>query len=122
MARIEGTYLPDNKRIEIALTRIYGIGNTSAKKILTKIDIDKDKKVKDINSSELAQIRQELQNYLIEGDLRRKISLDIKRMVDLGCYRGIRHRRRLPVRGQRSKTNARTCRVRSMSGSKSKKV
>ena len=122
MARIEGTYLPDNKRIEIALTRIYGIGNTSAKKILTKIDIDKDKKVKDINSSELAQIRQELQNYLIEGDLRRKISLDIKRMVDLGCYRGIRHRRRLPVRGQRSKTNARTCRVMSMSGSKSKKV
>ena len=89
---------------------------------MTKIDIDKDKKVKDINSSELAQIRQELQNYLIEGDLRRKISLDIKRMVDLGCYRGIRHRRRLPVRGQRSKTNARTCRVRSMSGSKSKKV
>lgn len=115
MARIEGTHLPDNKRIEIALTRIYGIGNTTSKKILEKTKIDKDKKVKEISDNDLAQIRQELQNYLIEGELRRKVSLDIKRMIDLGCYRGIRHRRRLPVRGQRSKTNAKTAKNRSIS-------
>jgi small subunit ribosomal protein S13 len=118
MARIEGTYLPDNKRVEIALTRIYGIGNTASKKILEKTNIDKNKKVKDISDSDLAQIRKELQNHLIEGDLRKKVSLDIKRMVDLGCYRGIRHRRKLPVRGQRSKTNARTSKTRSMAARK----
>ena len=116
MARIEGTYLPDNKRIEIALTKIYGIGVSSSKKILEKAKIDKNKKVKNISDSELTKIRQELQSYLIEGDLRKKVSLDIKRMVDLSCYRGIRHRRKLPVRGQRSKTNAKTVKSRSMLG------
>ena len=115
MARIEGTNLPDNKRIAIALTRIYGVGNSTSKKILEKIVIDKNKKVKDMDDNELSKIRLELQNYLIEGDLRKKISLDLKRMVDLGCYRGIRHRRKLPVRGQRSKTNAKTAKKRSMS-------
>ena len=109
MARIEGVQLPDNKRIEIALTRIYGIGNSSSRKILEKVNIDKNKKVKEIEEDAFIRIRQEIQDYLVEGDLRKKISFDIKRMIDLGCYRGIRHRRRLPARGQRTKTNARTC-------------
>eukprot|EP00800_Vazella_pourtalesii_P019818 TRINITY_DN6883_c0_g1_i1.p1 TRINITY_DN6883_c0_g1~~TRINITY_DN6883_c0_g1_i1.p1 ORF type:complete len:115 (-),score=2.15 TRINITY_DN6883_c0_g1_i1:305-649(-) len=112
MARIEGTQLPDSKRIIIALTRIYGIGKSLSKKILLQTNIDENIKVKDLEDKDLAKIRQALRNYLIEGDLRTKISLDIKRIVDLGCYRGIRHRRRLPVRGQRTKTNARTCKGR----------
>lgn len=115
MARIEGTQLPDNKRIEIALTRIYGIDVSSSKKILLKVNIDKNKKVKDLNESELIKIRQELQNYLVEGDLRKKTSLDIKRIVDLGCYRGLRHRKKLPLRGQRTKTNAKTAKNRKIS-------
>ena len=112
MARIEGTQLPDGKRIIIALTRIYGIGKSLSKKILSQTDIDENIKVKDLEDKDLAKIRQELRNYLIEGDLRTKNSLDIKRIIDLGCYRGVRHRRRLPVRGQRTKTNARTCKGR----------
>ncbi len=114
MARIEGTQLPDSKRIVIALTRIYGIGQSLSKKILLKTGIDENIKVKDLEDQDLAKIRQELRdhNHLIEGDLRTKVSLDIKRIIDLGCYRGIRHRRRLPVRGQRTKTNARTCKGR----------
>ena len=107
MARIEGTQLPDSKRILIALTRIYGIGRSLSKQILLQTNIDENIKVKDLEDKDLAKIRQALRNCLIEGDLRTKISLDIKRIVDLGCYRGIRHRRRLPVRGQRTKTNAR---------------
>ncbi len=112
MARIEGTQLPNSKRIIIALTRIYGIGKSLSKKILLKTGIDENTKVKDLGDQDLAKIRQELRNYLIEGDLRTKVSLDIKRIIDLGCYRGIRHRRRLPSRGQRTKTNARTCKGR----------
>ena len=93
MARIEGTQLPDSKRIVIALTRIYGIGQSLSKKILLKTGIDENIKVKDLEDQDLAKIRQELRdhNHLIEGDLRTKVSLDIKRIIDLGCYRGIRH-------------------------------
>ena len=112
MARIEGTQLPDSKRIVIALTRIYGIGKSLSKKILLQEGINENIKVKDLKDQDLAKIRQQLRNYLIEGDLRTKVSLDIKRIIDLGCYRGIRHRRRLPARGQRTKTNARTCKGR----------
>ncbi|MBR6411357.1 MAG: 30S ribosomal protein S13 [Clostridia bacterium] len=109
MARIAGVDLPNNKRVEIALTYIYGIGHKSASDILTKTGINPDTRAKDLTEDEIAKIRDEIENsYTVEGDLRRNVSMDIKRMVDINCYRGIRHRKSLPVRGQRTKTNART--------------
>ena len=109
MARLAGVDLPREKRVEIGLTYIFGIGLTSSKKILEKTGINPDTRVKDLTDDEVAKLREILENeYTVEGDLRRNIAYDIKRMKDIGCYRGIRHRRGLPVRGQRTKTNART--------------
>ena len=109
MARIAGVDLPKDKRIEIGLTYVYGIGRTSAKKILDMTDINPDTRVKDLTDEEEAKIRECIDHhFIVEGDLRRSVALDIKRLTEIGCYRGQRHRRGLPVRGQRSKTNART--------------
>ena len=109
MARLAGVDLPNSKRIEIALTYIYGIGRKSANDILAKTGINPDTRAKDLTDDEVAKLRDEIQeNYKVEGDLRRDVALDIKRMVEINCYRGIRHRKGLPVRGQRIKTNART--------------
>ena len=108
MARIAGVNIPNNKHTEIALTAIFGIGRTRAREICTNTQIKPSRKIKELSSSDLDKLRKEVTNYTIEGDLRRDISLNIKRLRDLGCYRGIRHRRGLPVRGQRTKTNART--------------
>ena len=109
MARIAGVDIPNNKRVEIALTYIYGIGRTSANKILEKTGINPDTRAKDLTEAEVAKLRDEIENsYTVEGDLRREVALNIKRMVEINCYRGIRHRKGLPVRGQRTKTNART--------------
>jgi len=108
MARIVGVDIPDNKRVEISLTYIFGIGKTLANIILNVLQINKNIRVKDLSENDLNRIRLELEKYHVEGNLRRSISLDIKRIMDLGNYRGLRHRRRLPVRGQRTKTNART--------------
>ncbi len=109
MARIAGVDIPNAKRIEAALTYIYGIGDTSAKAILAKTGINPDTRAKDLTDEEVAKLRDEIEeNYKVEGDLRREVALDIKRMVEINCYRGIRHRKGLPVRGQRTKTNART--------------
>ena len=109
MARISGVDLPRDKRIEIALTYIFGIGRKSANDILAKAGVNPDTRAKDLTEDEVAKIRDEIENnYTVEGDLRRNVSMDIKRMVDINCYRGIRHRKSLPVRGQRTKTNART--------------
>jgi small subunit ribosomal protein S13 len=109
VARIAGVDLPRNKRMEIALTYIYGIGRTTAKDILQKAQIDLNKKTDELTESEVSKIREIIEKgYKVEGDLRREVSLNIKRLVDLGCYRGIRHRKGLPVRGQRTHSNART--------------
>ena len=109
MARIAGVDIPNNKRIEIALTYIYGIGRKSANDILAKTGINPDTRAKDLTEEEVAKLRDEIENsYTVEGDLRRDVALNIKRMVEINCYRGIRHRKGLPVRGQRTKTNART--------------
>jgi small subunit ribosomal protein S13 len=109
MARIAGVDLPNDKRVEIGLTYIYGIGLTLSKKIIAGLGINPDTRVKDLSDDEVSRIRQELEaNYKIEGDLRREIALNIKRLTEIGCYRGRRHRMGLPVRGQRTKTNART--------------
>ena len=109
MARISGVDLPNNKRIEIALTYIYGIGRTSATKIVEKTGIDPDLRAKNLSDEQISQIRGVIESdYMVEGDLRREINLNIKRLMDLGNYRGLRHRRGLPVRGQRTKPNART--------------
>ncbi len=109
MARIAGVDLPKDKRIEIGLTYVYGIGRTSAKKILDMTGINPDTRVKDLTDEEEAKIRECIDHhFIVEGDLRRSVALDIKRLTAIGCYRGQRHRRGLPVRGQRSKTNART--------------
>ena len=109
MARIAGIDLPKDKRVEIGLTYIYGIGRTSANKILEKAGIDPDTRVKDLTDAEEATLREIIgHEYVVEGDLRRNVAMDIKRLTEIGCYRGIRHRKGLPVRGQRSKTNART--------------
>ena len=109
MARIAGVDIPNNKRVEIALTYIYGIGRKSANDILAKTGVDPDKRAKDLTEDEIAKLRDEIENnYTVEGDLRRDVALNIKRMVEINCYRGIRHRKGLPVRGQRTKTNART--------------
>jgi len=109
MARIAGVDLPKDKRIEIGLTYVYGIGRTSAKKILDMTGINPDTRVKDLTDEEEAKIRECIDHhFIVEGDLRAAVALDIKRLTEIGCYRGQRHRRGLPVRGQRSKTNART--------------
>jgi small subunit ribosomal protein S13 len=109
MARIAGVDLPRNKRIEIALTYIYGIGHTSASKICRKAEIERNTKTDDLSDSEVVRLREILeQDYKVEGDRRREVSQNIKMLMDIGCYRGLRHRRGLPVRGQRTHTNART--------------
>ncbi|MBQ3389986.1 MAG: 30S ribosomal protein S13 [Firmicutes bacterium] len=109
MARIAGVDLPRDKRVEIGLTYIYGIGRKSATAILEKAGINPDTRVRDLTEDEVGVIRKILENdYQVEGDLRREVSLNIKRLMEIGCYRGIRHRRGLPVRGQGTKTNART--------------
>ncbi|MCI7327706.1 MULTISPECIES: 30S ribosomal protein S13 [Hornefia] len=109
MARIAGVDLPRDKRVEIGLTYIYGIGRTSAKNILEKAGVNPDTRVKDLTEEEAGKIRRIIDNdYMVEGDLRRETSMNIKRLMEIGSYRGIRHRRGLPVRGQKTKTNART--------------
>ena len=108
MARIAGIDLPKDKRIEIGLTYIYGIGRKSAKDILAQTGINPDTRVKDLTDADEQKLRDAIDAYTVEGDLRRQTALDIKRLTEIGCYRGIRHRKGLPVRGQRSKTNART--------------
>ncbi len=109
MARIAGVDLPREKRVEIGLTYIYGIGRTLSKEILNKTGINPDIRVKDLTEDEAAKLREAIEHeYMVEGDLRREVGLNIKRLTEIGSYRGLRHRRGLPVRGQRSKTNART--------------
>ena len=109
MARIAGVDIPNAKRVEIALTYIYGIGRKSANDILAKTGINPDTRAKDLTEDEVAKLRDEIEkSYTVEGDLRRDVAMNIKRMVEINCYRGIRHRKGLPVRGQRTKTNART--------------
>ena len=109
MARIAGVDIPNNKRVEIALTYIYGIGRKSANDILAKTGINPDTRAKDLTEAEVAKLRDEIESsYSVEGDLRRDVALNIKRLVEINCSRGIRHRKGLPVRGQRTKTNART--------------
>ena len=109
MARIAGVDLPQNKRVEIALTYIYGIGRSRSNRILSKAGVTKDIKVKDLAEDEVRRIRDVIQEEgQVEGDLRKNVQMDIKRLIDIGCYRGMRHRRNLPVRGQRTHTNART--------------
>jgi small subunit ribosomal protein S13 len=108
MARIAGINIPPHKHTEIGLTSIYGIGRSTAQKICVSVGIPYSKKIKDLTDSDLERIRDEIGRMTIEGDLRRELSINIKRLMDLGCYRGFRHRRGLPVRGQRTRTNART--------------
>ena len=108
MARIAGVDIPNDKRVVISLTYIYGVGLTTSKNVLAKCGIDEDIRVKDLTDEQLNAIRKELDNYKLEGDLRREEQLNIKRLMEIGCYRGIRHHKGLPVRGQKTKTNART--------------
>lgn len=109
MARIAGADLPDNKRVEIALTYIYGIGRPLANKILAATGISPDKRVRELSEEEIAELRREIEGkYVVEGDLRRKVRADIQRLKDINCYRGLRHKVGLPVRGQRTRSNART--------------
>ena len=107
MARLAGINIPDNKHAEISLTYIYGIGRTTAKKLCDSTGVSRSAKVQDLTEEELDKLRSEIANMSVEGDLRRETQLNVKRLLDLGCYRGIRHRRGLPLRGQRTKTNAR---------------
>ena len=108
MARIAGVNVSDNKHTEIALTAVFGIGRITAQKICATVGVNKSTKIKDLNESEIEKIRNEIDKFMVEGDLRREVSMNIKRLMDLGCYRGLRHRRGLPVRGQNTKNNART--------------
>ena len=108
MARIAGINVPNQQHAEIALTAIYGIGRARAQAILTAAGVQSARKIKDLNDSELEKIREQVAKFTVEGDLRREVSMSIKRLMDLGCYRGVRHRKGLPVRGQRTRTNART--------------
>lgn len=108
MARIAGVNIPNHQHAEIALTAIYGIGRTSARQICASIGIDVSTKIKDITDTQMEELRNHVTKFMVEGDLRREVSMNIKRLTDLGSYRGLRHRRGLPVRGQRTKTNART--------------
>ena len=123
MARISGVNIPANKKIQIALTYIFGIGTKFAYDICQQASIDSTKRVNQLNEEEVNKIRELVEsNYSVEGDLRRKISMDIKRLTDLGCYRGLRHRKKLPVRGQRTHTNARTRKGKSLAIAGRKKV
>jgi small subunit ribosomal protein S13 len=109
VARIAGVNIPTNKRVEVALTYIHGIGPSMAREISEKVGIARERRVQELSDAEVIQIRETIdRDYMVEGDLRREVSMNIKRLMDLGCYRGLRHRRRLPVRGQRTHTNART--------------
>ncbi len=109
MARIAGIDLPRNKRVEVALTYIYGIGRAISRDILSQIDVDPDTRVKDLAEAEISRLREAIsKDYRVEGDLRREVTMNIKRLQEIGCYRGIRHRRNMPVRGQRTRTNARS--------------
>lgn len=108
MARLEGVDLPKNKRVEIGLTYIHGIGRSRSQDILEATGVDPDTRVKDLTEAEISKLREELDNYIVEGELRRQVRADIKRLKDIGSYRGLRHRKGLPVRGQRTQTNART--------------
>ena len=108
MARVGGINIPDNKHVDVSLTHIYGIGRKTAQNICDKLNIKSSKKVSELSEDQLDKIRDELKEMKIEGDLRRDVNFNIKRLMDLGCYRGVRHRRSLPLRGQRTKTNART--------------
>lgn len=109
MARIAGIDLPRNKRVEVGLTYIYGIGLPTSQKILARTGVSPDTRIKDLSEAEVGQLREIIEKeYIIEGDLRREVSMNIKRLGEIGCYRGLRHRRNLPVRGQRTRTNART--------------
>jgi small subunit ribosomal protein S13 len=109
MARIEGVDLPRNKRVEVGLTYLYGIGPTRARKILTQTRVNPDTRVKDLSEADVTAIREYIsRNYKVEGDLRREVQMNIKRLIEIGSYRGLRHRRNLPVRGQRTRTNSRT--------------
>jgi small subunit ribosomal protein S13 len=108
VARIAGINIPDNKHAVISLTYVYGIGKTRAKSILAAVGIEESMKIAALSDAQLDTLREEVGKYTVEGDLRREVTLNIKRLMDLGCYRGLRHRRSLPVRGQRTKTNART--------------
>jgi len=123
MARISGVNIPTNKKIHVALTYIYGIGSKIAGEICDQASIDVTKRVSELNDDELNKIRELIdQNHVVEGDLRRKVSMDIKRLNDLGCYRGLRHRKKLPVRGQRTHTNARTRKGKAVAIAGKKKV
>jgi small subunit ribosomal protein S13 len=109
MARIAGVDIPRNKRVEVALTYIYGIGSSASKSILHETGVDPDTRVRDLSESEVTSLRQAIdRDFVVEGDLRREVAMNIKRLSEIGCYRGLRHRRHLPVHGQRTKTNART--------------
>ena len=108
MARIAGINIPDHKHAVIALTSIYGVGKTRSKAILAAAGIAEDVKISELSEEQIDKLRDEVAKFVVEGDLRREVSMSIKRLMDLGCYRGLRHRRGLPVRGQRTKTNART--------------
>jgi small subunit ribosomal protein S13 len=108
MARLSGVQIPNDKRVEVALTYVYGIGRSTSKEILKELNINFDVRVKDLTEDDLAKLREAIGKMQTEGDLRRKVQMNIKRLQDIGSYRGYRHRRRLPVRGQRTKTNART--------------
>lgn len=109
MARIAGVDVPRNKRVEVGLTYIYGIGRSTSSEILKAAEVDPDTRVQDLSEAEVTRLRQIIDNdYTVEGDLRREVAMNIKRLTEIGCYRGLRHRRHLPVRGQRTRTNART--------------
>lgn len=109
MARIAGVNIPDHKHAVIALTYIYGVGKTTAQQLCTAVSINPAAKISSLSEAEIDTLRNEVTKLSVEGDLRREVSMNIKRLLDLGCYRGVRHRRNLPLRGQRTKTNARTC-------------
>lgn len=108
MARIAGVNIPNHQHAEIALTAIYGIGRTRAQKICDAAGVQRTNKIKDLTEADMDRLREEVGKFAVEGDLRREVTMNIKRLMDLGCYRGLRHRRGLPVRGQRTRTNART--------------
>ncbi|MDX6669884.1 MAG: small subunit ribosomal protein [Solirubrobacteraceae bacterium] len=108
MARIAGVNIPLNKRVEVGLTYVYGIGRSSSNQLLAQVGVEPDRKVRDLTEDEVVKLRDAVENLTVEGDLRREVSQSIKRLMEIGCYRGLRHRRGLPVRGQRTKTNART--------------
>jgi small subunit ribosomal protein S13 len=108
MARIAGVNIPLNKRVEIGLTYVYGIGRSTSNQVLAQVGVEPDRKVRDLTDDEVVKLRESVENLSVEGDLRRERSQNVKRLMEIGCYRGLRHRRGMPVRGQRTKTNART--------------